>query len=596
MEAHGRGRGSRGEPDPADQWVFNPDTGDYELRVPGPQGLRSQPRARATFGMGSAYGAPPRQRRAPSSQPPPESAAESTLEVAVASRSAAPATAPGRRRSAPPDDQPLPGQRDRRAPRSRRKTKTRSRKKTLKWVGGGLAMLMLVASVGVWFLYQKLNGNLTSVDVSEDTGYEDGEPVNILIIGTDNRTGDGNTGYGNEGDSGRADTTILMHFSADRTNATGLSIPRDLITDIPDCEVTNEDGTTTVIPGSQDVRFNESLGVSGRDPGCTWKTVEQMTGVEIDHFLLADFNAVKDLSTAVGGVEVCVSETIDDPKSGLYLEAGRHTLEGEEALAFVRTRYSVGDGSDLSRIKLQQQFLASLAREVTSVSLTKLWSLADTATKALTVDDGISSVKKLYDLARDLGQVPMSDMSFITLPTVNNSDGATVSIDESNAEPIFEMLQKDISMTEDEDDEENGDGGGDGGKNGEEQEKAPASEVRVDVYNGGDVVGAAQETVTWLQNEKCVTLSTNSGNAAQSQESTTLEYGRDQADQAATLADMLGLGDSALKEQSENWGDTPMTLVLGNDFTSAGQSIDGDPEKPDDVESITADDKNVCAS
>jgi LCP family protein required for cell wall assembly len=575
-----QGRGGTGGIDPADQWVFNPHTGEYELRMPGQQG----PQPQAASGVDEPRPAPPRQRSAP---------AEETA--------ALPAQAPERRRAAPEDKKKVPGQRDRRAPHSRRKAKKRSRKKkVLMWTGGSLAMLLVVGCAGAWYLYQRLNGNLTTVDVGEETGYGDGEPVNVLFIGTDDRTGEGNSGYGNEGDTGRADTTVLMHFSADRSHATALSIPRDLIVDIPECETRNEDGTTTVIPPSEGVRFNESLG-GGRDPGCTWRTVEQLTGVEINHFIMADFNAVKDMSTAVGGVEVCVEETIDDPKSHLYLEPGRHRLEGEDALAFVRTRYSVGTGSDLSRIELQQQFLASMAREITSVSVSKMWDLADTATSALTVDTGLNTVRKLYDLANDLGQVPMKDIAFVTLPVVDNTDGATVLIDETRANPIFEMLQQDISWTEDDDRGGDGDGGGNGGdgdgKNGDGgQEMAPPEEVRVDVYNGGNVLGAAQQTVTWLQTEQGVPLSTNAGNAAEPQEETTLEYGADQAAQAARLADMMGLPQSALKEQPDNAGDAPMVLVLGDDFEAPGTPIGGPPQRPEGVDSITADDENVCAS
>ncbi|NEE60461.1 LytR family transcriptional regulator, partial [Streptomyces sp. SID8455] len=103
-------------------------------------------------------------------------------------------------------------------------------------------------------------------------------PMNILIIGTDKRTGKGNEGYGDKGSEGHADTNILFHVSEDRTNATAMSIPRDLMTDIPDCETKQPDGSEKVIPGTPNVRFNVSLGQEGRDPGCTMRTVEAITG------------------------------------------------------------------------------------------------------------------------------------------------------------------------------------------------------------------------------------------------------------------------------------------------------------------------------
>lgn len=464
------------------------------------------------------------------------------------------------------------------------------------WCGGGLAILMVVGCAGAFYALQRLNANIDKVDIGIQNDARKGEPINILIIGTDERLGDGNKGYGDNDSEGHADTTVLLHVSADRDHATALSIPRDLMTDIPDCETIQDDGTTKIIPGAQQVRFNESYGQNGRDPGCTWRTVESLTGVEINHFMMADFQAVKDLSTAVGGVEVCLAKDIDDPKSHLKLDAGTHRVEGEEALAFVRTRSSVGHGSDLSRIELQQQFLASMARSVkASGDLTnpkKLWDLADTATRALTVDTGIGSIGSLQDLALDLAAVNVKDISFVTLPVIDNPHEevvATVVLDEPKAAPLFQMLREDVSLTAT-------DQASDDDKNGEEApEPAPAEEVRVDVFNGGKVIGAAQDTLDWLQNGQGMPLATNAGNAGEPHVTTVLEYGPDQAAQAATLAGLMGLPDDALKEQPDEAGDLPMTLVLGDDFTKAGVPIEVPAERPADLDSLTADDEDVCA-
>ncbi|GAA3876455.1 LCP family protein [Streptomyces sedi] len=587
-----RGPGGADGVDPADQWVFNPETGTYELRLTG--GRRgdgagrperpSAPAATDPSGAPRARHTPPRQRRAPSAE-------ESETESPAAG------------------DRELPAQRDRRAQRgSRRKgkeappgrgKKKRGRgRKILMWTGGSLALLLVMGAAGAWWLINRLNDNITKYDVGKDNDFSSDEAVNLLFIGTDTRTGSGNESYGGDASEG-ADTTILMHFSEDRSHATGLSIPRDLITDIPECEVKQEDGSTRTIPASENVRFNTSMGTDGRGPGCVWNTVEQLTGVEINHFMMADFNAVKDLSSAVGGVPICLEEPIDDPKSHLNLPAGEHVVEGEEALSFVRTRYSVGTGSDLSRIKLQQQFVASMARQITDGGMltdpTKLWDLADTATRSLSVDDGIGSIQRLRDLASTLGGVPMDDMNFVTLPVVDNPDEpedakATVVVDEGRAAPILEMIRQDISPNEQREREAEEDAA-------EEEEAAAApEEIRVDVYNGGDVIGAAQVTLDWLQNVQGVPLATNAGNAPSPQETTTLEFGPDQAGQAAALADMMGIPDSGLKEQSAEAGEQPMVLILGDDFRGAGEPIEVPAELPDDVDSITADDESVCAS
>ncbi|GAB3957757.1 LCP family protein [Streptomyces sparsus] len=578
-----QGRGHAGDIDPADQWVFNPDTGSYELRL--------HPSPDVPSGAAEPQAATRRARRA---------AGERTGDP-VRSAEPAPSPAPG-----PADTGGrVPGQRSRRvdvggSPAKRRrkpKEKPSGRRRLLQWGGGAMGLLLVGGSTAAYFVYQHLNDNIDKVDVGMHNGATTDGPVNILIIGTDARTGAGNESYGDTDSVGHADTTLLLHVSKDRSNATVLSIPRDMRTTIPDCPTKTEDGGEKLIPGEQNVRFNESLGQRGRDPGCTWRTVEELTGLEINHFMMADFNAVKTLSTAVGGVEVCVAKDIDDKKSHLKLAAGKHRVQGEQALAFVRTRDAVGFGSDLSRIELQQQFLGSMFRQMkaseTLTNPTKLWGLAEAATSALTVDTGIGSVKSLAELARDLQRVDPKNITFVTLPVVDNPNEtikATVVLDQAKAGPLFQMLRADKSLA--------------GSKkkkasepdSAEKVDKAPAAEVRVNVFNGGGPIGAAQQTVSWLQNSEGVRLSTNSGNAGAKQDRTTLEYGSDQAGQAATLADLMGLPKAALKKQSAPAGDAePMTLTLGSDFTAAGTPLEAPDKAPEGVQNINGGDKNVCA-
>ncbi|WP_209311412.1 LCP family protein [Streptomyces spiramenti] len=578
--------------DPADQWVLNPETGNYELRPQNgsrggggaPTGTRAPQRDPNPDGA-RPRGGPPRQRRAPDEEG--EHTAAPHDDAPTDDEDAPPAGRAATR------DRELPGQRDRRAPRGRRKGKPQKKKrgkKILIWVAGVLALLLVVGCTAAYLTYKRLNDNITKVDVPYDNPATTDAPVNILLIGSDQRTGDGNDGYGDRDSLGHAETTVLLHFSEDREHATALSIPRDLIVDIPECEVTR-DGVTETIPGSQGVRFNESYGQQGRDPGCTWKTVQELTGVEINHFMLLDFNAVKTLSTAVGGVEVCLAKDIDDPKSHLKLSAGTHVIEGEEALAFVRTRDSVGHSSDLSRIQLQQQFLGSMARSLTSNgTLTdpgKLLDLADAATKALTVDSAIGDVQRLYELARDLGNVPVEDISFVTLPVKDNPAeeiAATVVLDRTKAEPLFRMIQEDISLTAEEDAEETEDEA----KNGDDKpEPAAIGEIQTEVFNGGDVPGAAQQTLDWLLGKGAV-LATLGGNA-DAQETTVLLHTPDQAAQAATLADMMGMSDSAVKVRENAEPGRAMTLILGNDFTRPGVPIEAPAKKPENLDSSTAD-------
>ncbi|MFF0741087.1 LCP family protein [Streptomyces sp. NPDC004111] len=588
MDAHSRGGAD--EIDPADQWVLNPHTGHYELRLdnsagsPTPRGGRPQggPRGRGREVREQRS----RETGSPRREVPPQRS----------------------RRQSPPDGRPGGNGSGGAQQAGRRKRKqAKPRKRALKATGIVLGVVLVAGSVGAWALYEHFNGNLKSVDVSGGSGgFKKDQAVNILVIGTDKRVGEGNEGYGDKDSPGHADTTILFHVSKDRTNATALSIPRDLKMPIPDCPTKQEDGSEKIVPGSAKDRFNTSLGQSGRDPGCTMRTVKQLTGLTVDHFMMVDFNAVKTLTSAVGGVDVCVARDINDKDSKLKLTKGTHTLEGEQALAFVRTRHSFGSGSDLSRIETQQQFLGAMIRKMkSSETLTnpgKLYSLADAATKALTVDSGIGSIGKLQSLAEELSKVDPKNITFATLPVLDNPDEpvgrkATVVVNNEKADPLFAMMRADTSLTEVK-------------KKEKEQKaqanakqdallkgtKAAAEDVRVNVFNGGGPSGAAQETLSWLQLTKGAKLATNGGNSPKPDiPKTTLEYGENQADQARALAAMMGLPSSAMKPTGQQAAERePMVLTLGKDFTAAGQPLGGPVKAPEGIQRANAD-KSVCA-
>ncbi|MFB7559396.1 LCP family protein [Streptomyces brevispora] len=575
MDAQSRGRAE--DIDPADQWVLNPDTGDYELRLNqsgGDSGGRSDTSApRASRRRGAVREDGGERRGAPAEGP---------------RRSREVPRQGGRRSGRGPRGQEPSGPVENRAGRRKRKASTPRRKKALIWTGGVMAFLLVGVSVGGYALYQHFNGNLNSVDIG-DVGNKDvvtaNAPLNILVIGTDKRTGKGNEGYGDAGSVGHADTNILFHVSKDRTNATAMSIPRDLITNIPDCTTRQSDGSEKAIPGADHVRFNTSLGQDDRDPGCTMETVKELTGLEVDHFMMVDFNAVKTLSTAVGGVKICLDHAVNDSKSHLNLPAGDNTIQGEDALAYVRTRHAYANESDLDRIKGQQQFVGSMIRQIKSddtlTSPTKLFKLANAATKALTVDQAIASVPKLTSLAKELTKIDTKNITFVTMPVIDNPEEktpVTVVPHPTQAEQLFSMMRDDTSLTEVAVQKKKAKSKQDALLKGT---KAAAADVRVDVYNGGKIPGAAQQTVTWLQNNKGVLKSTNKANAPAKTARTTLEYAPNQADQARALAGMMGLPGSAMKQGTEDAeGLQAMVLTLGADFKGAGTSITG-PAKID---------------
>ncbi|MDX3532169.1 LCP family protein [Streptomyces sp. ID05-39B] len=585
MDAQGRGRVEN--IDPADQWVLNPDTGEYELRLSpsAPQSAVPGPRRRAAPAASGAPAAPE---------------AASGSRTTAPDREAPEVPGPRRRRGAP--EEPAPGRRGRRP--AKRKSKA---KKVLLWTGGIMSFVLLGTAGAAYLYLEHLNDNITSVsdDGAGTGGFSKDKAINLLVIGTDKRTGSGNEGYGDSGSVGHADTTILLHVSKDRTNATALSIPRDLIVDVPDCPTEQEDGTSEVIKGTQGVRFNTSLGQDGRTPSCTMRTVTELTGVTPDNFMVADFNAVKTLTTAVDGVEVCLAKDIDDPDSHLKLPEGTHTVQGEQALAFLRTRHSVGFGGDLSRIAIQQQFLGSLMRKLKSndtlTSPTKMIKLAEAGTKALTVDSQLDSITKLKDLGLELGKLNTKNLTFATVPVVDNPAEkvkATVVLNRATAPTVFQMIKDDVSFTEVKEQAQ-------ASKNAAAAAAAArlkgtqsaASEVRVQVMNGGAKSGSAQATLSWLQVEEGVTKSENAGNAPAALTRTTLEYGPEQAAQARKLAAIMGLPGTALKpgeSVTNSQGLPTMTLTLGKDFKGAGVSLTAPTTVPATVDKSTAD-KVECA-
>ncbi|MFD9410952.1 LCP family protein [Streptomyces sp. NPDC059989] len=575
MDAQSRGRAD--EIDPADQWVLNPRTGNYELRLGEPAAQTRRP----------SVGAP---RRSSRSAPAPTAPS--------------PAVPKPRRGDGPPGG--------RRSGRSRKGGGGGGRrKKALVVTGGTLAFLLVAGSVGAYLYYDHLNGNLNVTDIAGagTGGFKKDQAINILVIGTDKRSGAGNEGYGDAESVGHADTTILFHVAKDRSNATALSIPRDLITDIPSCPTKQPDGSTKEIGGTKGTRFNNSLGQEGRDAGCTMRTVKELTGIEVDNFMMVDFNAVKTLSTAVGGVPVCLEKAVDDKDSKLKLSQGEHRLAGEQALAFVRTRHAFGNESDLDRIKTQQQFLGSMMREMKSketlTSPKKFFSLAEAATKSLTVDKGLGSIDKLTDLAGELKDINLKNVTFTTLPVLDNPAEkvkATVVLNQADADPLLQMIRGDVSLTEVEKKEQAAKDAADADAKAKQDallqgNKAPAADVRVDVYNGGGPKGSASTTLNWLQNTKGVSKAGNQGNAPAKVGATQLEYAPNQADQARALAEMMGLPATAMKMgTADASAKTPMKLTLGPDFKEPGAPL-APPvpqELPKDIQQTQAD-KAVCA-
>ncbi|MET8688232.1 LCP family protein [Streptomyces sp. NPDC004732] len=329
----------------------------------------------------------------------------------------------------------------------------RRRRRWLRYTAIGVAVLVLGAGGVGWAAYQKLNGNITEdTDAAAELArYEKERPTplvqdaqNILLLGSDTRAGKGNRKYGRDPGTQRSDTTILLHLAADRQSATAVSIPRDLMVDIPGCR--KPDGTRT---DAQFAQFNWAFEFGGT--ACTIRTVEKLTNIRVDHHMVVDFAGFKDMVDAVDGVQVCLREPIDDTDAHVKLAPGLRTLNGEQALGYVRARKSLGNGSDTDRMDRQQEFLGALVNKVQSndvlLNPTKLYPVLDAATSSLTTDPGLASLRGLYELVRGMRNIPTERVQFLTVPRQSYTyDANRDELVEPAAARLFTRLRTDTPV------------------------------------------------------------------------------------------------------------------------------------------------------
>ncbi|MDA8551839.1 LCP family protein [Aquiluna sp.] len=275
------------------------------------------------------------------------------------------------------------------------------------------------------------------------TAEEINGPINLLLIGSDTREGQGSTAYGPVG-AELADVIILLHINEERSNAVAMSFPRDLMIAVPECP--NPEGGAPY-PAKEFAQINATMNYGG--PACTLLAVQSLTGIEIPYLAMIDFKGVIAMSEAVGGVDVCVAEPIDDDYTQLYLDAGEHTLIGEEALAFLRTRHGVGDGSDLSRISNQQVFLTSLVRKLkVEGALTNPFTMFRLGTAALnnmTLSRSLTDLGVIYGMAREVNDVDLEKITFLKLPVydLEGDFAGRVGVSTERATLLFDKLTND---------------------------------------------------------------------------------------------------------------------------------------------------------
>ena len=331
-----------------------------------------------------------------------------------------------------------------------------------------LLAAMLFVTTGAWAVYHDLQGRLSILDIDGILSEEDrppgptdhsfeGRAVNILVMGSDSRNGqvvdDGTEGM-------RSDTAMIVHLSEDRSRMDVVSIPRDTMVQIPSCKL--PDGSESD-PSSYAI-FNSAFSTgadNSTDPddvkyaaACTITTVEKLTDIRIDEFMVVDFTGFEKIVDSLGGVPMYVEEDVSDDKADLYLDKGCNTLNGAQALGYARARYSLGDGSDISRIGRQQQLVAAMMRTAKSKNLltdmTSLYGFATSALETLTVSEGLGGVDKLAGLANSAASIGMDNINFITMPVEQDLyDANRVVPIRSKANQVWDALRNDEPVPED---------------------------------------------------------------------------------------------------------------------------------------------------
>jgi LCP family protein required for cell wall assembly len=420
--------------------------------------------------------------------------------------------------------------------------------------------LAVVISLMGYGLYLKLGSNLHVTKVGGLTGRSSYGVQDILILGSQTPNGQGN-GFGYDPNTNLSDNLFLVHLNASHTDATVVSIPGDTMVYQPACK--SRFGNQR-LPAQPQAIIDGAMNVGG--PTCAVATVEHLTQIPMDHFVEFDFNSFQTMVDTLGGVEVCFPQAVSELSGDLHLSAGRHLITGSQALAFLQS-HGVGEGTDLGRTALQQQFFSSVIQKLEGEgvlgNLPQLLDIANTATQALTVDPGLAPISMLR-LAVTLRHLRTKDVNFITMPTIRDpANDHWLLPEEPEDDMLWEMLQTNTLWHG-------------------HLPAPPASSVDVTVLNGTGTTRLAARTAARL---RLLGFRVSAVGQAPHTSSTTVSYqGPAQAGGAYTLMRALQQTPDSVHDGASG----PLTLTLGADFTGIGQPQHADRDGAHSSSTLTA--------
>ena len=432
-------------------------------------------------------------------------------------------------------------------------------------MAGVLVLVLVGGSLVVYAKYRAVYDSIGRVDVSGDlNGVKklppaDPNAINILLIGSDSRTGVNGKIGGTDGIAGqRSDTVMVLHISPGEHSAVVLSFPRDSVVPILSCTAEPGFSGQTADPGVVE-QINTSFANGG--PGCLWETVEETTNIHLDNFVELTFDGFEKVINDLGGVEICLPAAVNDPMSGLDLSAGEHHVWGPEALALWRTREDLGEGSDLQRIQRDQFLMAALLQGIEKTDLlgspTRITSVISDAARNMTTDKNLNQ-SRMLTIAEGMRGLNSRDVQFIEVPTQTYAANPDWVQWTSQASQLFSAVSHDTTLPKA------------GAAARAKVAAAPAAtvspaQVDVEVLNGSGLQGIAEEGSADLTSRGFnVVGSTNAGNFNYTK--SVVEYASAADLPAATTLEHEFTDVEILKVPTLTPG--TVDVILGSDFTA----------------------------